>query len=70
MCQAVAQVAVQVHGGAGFTEEFKVEQYFRDSMIMTIGGGTSEMQLDIIGRKLGMKYERYGPGPASVARDA
>ncbi len=70
MCQAVAQVAVQVHGGAGFTEEFKVEQYFRDSMIMTIGGGTSEMQLDIIGRKLGMKYERYGRGPAPVARDA
>lgn len=58
MCQTVARTAVQIHGGAGFTQEYKVEQFYRDSMIMTIGGGTSEVQLDIIGRGLGMRSGR------------
>jgi len=69
MCQTVAQAAVQVHGGAGFTQEFKVEQYLRDSMIMTIGAGTSEMQLDIIGRALGLQYDSYRPKPAPAGDD-
>lgn len=55
MCQDVARAAVQVHGGAGFMKEFRVERYLRDSMVMTIGGGTSEVQAEIIGRRLGLR---------------
>lgn len=58
MCQDVARSAVQVFGGIGFMKEERVERYFRDSMIMTIGGGTSEIQADIIGKSLGLPFER------------
>lgn len=54
MCQDVARRCLQIHGGAGFMKEFRAERYYRDSMIMTIGGGTSEIQAEIIGRRLGL----------------
>jgi len=60
MCQDVARAAVQVHGGAGFMKEFRVERYYRDSMIMTIGGGTSEIQAEIIGKWLAGREPRGG----------
>jgi alkylation response protein AidB-like acyl-CoA dehydrogenase len=52
MCQTVARRCIQIHGGAGFMKEYRAERYYRDSMIMTIGGGTSEIQAEIIGRHL------------------
>lgn len=48
--------AIQVHGGAGFTEEFPVSQYARDSKILSIWEGTSFIQaIDLVGRKMRMK---------------
>lgn len=57
MCQRVSRQAVQAHGGAGFMKEFSVERFYRDAMVMTIGGGTSEIQAELIARELGLKGE-------------
>ncbi|HUY27941.1 MAG TPA: acyl-CoA dehydrogenase family protein [Candidatus Binataceae bacterium] len=49
-----ASEAVQIHGGYGYTREFKVERYFRDAKITEIYEGTSEIQrLVIAGQVLG-----------------
>jgi len=44
--------AVQIHGGYGFTKEYPVERYLRDSKLGTIGEGTSEIQKMVIARHL------------------
>lgn len=44
--------AVQVHGGYGYTTEFPVERFLRDAKMLTIGGGTSEIQRHIIAKGL------------------
>ena len=47
--------AIQVHGGAGYTTDFPVEQFFRESRIHPIHEGTTGMQgLDLLGRKITM----------------
>lgn len=46
----VTNLAVQVHGGAGYMEEFRVARMYRDIKIAEIGGGTSEIQKQIIAR--------------------
>jgi hypothetical protein len=49
----VCSEAMQVHGGAGFTEHFPVSQYLRDVRIALIYEGTNGIQaLDLVGRKL------------------
>ncbi|OIB56799.1 acyl-CoA dehydrogenase family protein [Natrialba sp. SSL1] len=48
----VANEAVQVHGGYGYTKDFDVERYYRDAKITTIYEGTSEIQKKIIARDL------------------
>ncbi|HEV7386522.1 MAG TPA: acyl-CoA dehydrogenase C-terminal domain-containing protein, partial [Phenylobacterium sp.] len=49
----VCSDAMQVHGGAGFTEHFPVSQYLRDCRIALIYEGTNGIQaLDLVGRKL------------------
>ena len=45
-------IALQVHGGYGYTKEYAVERYFRDAKILTIGEGTSEIQKLVIMREL------------------
>jgi len=52
VCVKVANEAVQIHGGYGFTKDFPVEKFFRDSKLCTIGEGTSEIQIMVISRKL------------------
>ncbi len=48
--------AIQVLGGVGYTQEYPVEQYLRDSKILTIWEGTSFIQAnDLVGRKMRMK---------------
>ena len=47
-----ARDAVQIHGGAGYTEDFPVERYFRDAKICEIYEGTSEVQRIVISRHL------------------
>jgi alkylation response protein AidB-like acyl-CoA dehydrogenase len=46
----VALDAVQIHGGYGYTKEFPVERFLRDSKLGTIGEGTSEVQRLVIAR--------------------
>lgn len=48
----VANEAIQVHGGYGYTTDFDVERYYRDAKITTIYEGTSEIQKKIIARHL------------------
>jgi len=48
----VAEEAVQVHGGYGYTTDFDVERYYRDAKITTIYEGTSEIQKKVIARHL------------------
>jgi len=49
-----AREATQVHGGYGFMNEFPVARFWRDSKILEIGEGTSEIQRMIIARDLGL----------------
>lgn len=44
--------AVQIFGGYGYTKEFPVEKYYRDSKLCTIGEGTSEIQKLVISREI------------------
>lgn len=44
--------AIQVHGGYGYIKEYDVERFFRDSKILEIGEGTSEIQRIIISREI------------------
>jgi alkylation response protein AidB-like acyl-CoA dehydrogenase len=56
---AIASDAMQVHGGAGFTEHFPASQYLRDCRIALIYEGTNGVQaLDLVGRKLAAKGGR------------
>ncbi|MGH2776262.1 MAG: acyl-CoA dehydrogenase family protein [Actinomycetota bacterium] len=50
----VAREAVQIHGGYGYIEEFPVCRHFRDSKILEIGEGTSEVMRILIARELGL----------------
>jgi hypothetical protein len=50
----VTELAIQVYGGAGYCQDYPVEQYMRDSKIFSIYEGTNHIQaLDLVGRKLG-----------------
>jgi short/branched chain acyl-CoA dehydrogenase len=49
-----ARAATQIHGGYGFMNEFAVARHYRDSKILEIGEGTSEVQLMLIAREVGL----------------
>lgn len=49
-----AREATQIHGGYGFMNEFPVARFWRDSKILEIGEGTSEVQRMLIARELGL----------------
>jgi alkylation response protein AidB-like acyl-CoA dehydrogenase len=44
--------AIQVHGGYGYVEEYKVERYLRDAKLTEIGEGTSQIQRLVIARRI------------------
>lgn len=52
MCVWVSNEAVQIHGGYGYTKDFPVEKFYRDSKLCTIGEGTSEIQKLVIAKQL------------------
>ena len=52
MCMRVTTEAIQVLGGYGYIKEYDVERFFRDSKILEIGEGTSEVQRIIISREI------------------
>ena len=52
VCVKVANEAVQIFGGYGYTKDFPVEKFYRDSKLCTIGEGTSEIQKLVIAREI------------------
>jgi alkylation response protein AidB-like acyl-CoA dehydrogenase len=50
--ERVCRNAIQVHGGYGYSSDFPVERFYRDTRLMTIGEGTSEVQRLVIARQL------------------
>ena len=63
-CLEANNLAIQVHGGYGYTREYDVEQHYRDNRLNPIHEGTHGIQsLDLLGRKVTM---RGGAGLAAV----
>ncbi len=55
-CVAANDLAIQVHGGYGYTREYDVEQHYRDNRLNPIHEGTHGIQaLDLLGRKVTMQ---------------
>jgi alkylation response protein AidB-like acyl-CoA dehydrogenase len=52
VCVSVSSEAVQIFGGYGFTKDYPVEKFYRDSKLCTIGEGTSEIQKLVISREI------------------
>jgi alkylation response protein AidB-like acyl-CoA dehydrogenase len=52
ICVQVSTDAVQIFGGYGYTKDFPVEKFYRDSKLCTIGEGTSEIQKLVISRDI------------------
>lgn len=50
----IADDAVQVFGGYGCMQEFRIERFYRDARILPIGGGTSEILKDIVAKRMGL----------------
>jgi alkylation response protein AidB-like acyl-CoA dehydrogenase len=65
-CLAANDLAIQVHGGYGYTREYDVEQHYRDNRLNPIHEGTHGIQsLDLLGRKV---VQHDGASLAAVAR--
>lgn len=52
VCVKAATEGVQIFGGYGYTKDYPVEKFYRDSKLCTIGEGTSEIQKLVISREL------------------
>ncbi len=50
----IADMCIQIHGGYGYMMEYEVQRIWRDQRIQPIGGGTSEIQKEIIGKLIGL----------------
>ncbi len=51
---SVADRAVQIFGGYGFLDETRVAMHYRDARVLRIGGGTDEVQMEILARRMGL----------------
>jgi alkylation response protein AidB-like acyl-CoA dehydrogenase len=51
-CVRISNEAVQIFGGYGYTKDFPVEKFYRDSKLCTIGEGTTEIQKLVISRSI------------------
>ncbi len=52
VCVRVANEAVQIHGGYGYTKVYPVEKFYRDAKLCTIGEGTTEIQKVVIAKNI------------------
>jgi alkylation response protein AidB-like acyl-CoA dehydrogenase len=50
-----ALACLQIHGGSGYTMDLDVQRYVRDALLLTIGGGTTQIQRNVIARHLGLR---------------
>ncbi len=58
LVRLVADVCLQFHGGMGYTEEYPLARYYRDSRLFPIGGGADEIMMSIIAKYEGFYTER------------
>jgi alkylation response protein AidB-like acyl-CoA dehydrogenase len=56
-CHEICLKALRVHGGYGYSKEFTIERLYRDAPFLLIGEGTSEIQKQVIARRLLEKYK-------------
>jgi acyl-CoA dehydrogenase len=54
MCCKLADMSLQLHGGAGYMMEYDIQRHWRDARLGPIGGGTSEIMNEIIAKQLGL----------------
>ncbi|MEU7529027.1 acyl-CoA dehydrogenase family protein [Saccharothrix sp. NPDC042600] len=52
-CSFVVDAAVQLHGGAGYLRDSEVERHYRDARILGIGGGATEVMVELAAKRLG-----------------
>lgn len=50
----VADVCLQIHGGAGYMDDYRVSRQFRDARLWRIGAGTDEVMNEVIAKRLGL----------------
>ena len=55
VAERVTSLALELHGGYGYTKDYPVEKFYRDAKIGTIYEGTSNMQLQTIAKGLGVR---------------
>ena len=53
--KSISDTCLQILGGYGYCMEYPIQRFFRDSRLATIGGGTSEIQKNIIAASLGLR---------------
>lgn len=75
MTQSSLDLAIQIHGGAGYTRDFQVEQLYRDNRLNPIHEGTTGIQgIDLVGRKIrrdgGASFRQALERVRSTIRDA
>jgi alkylation response protein AidB-like acyl-CoA dehydrogenase len=49
-----ADLGMQVMGGAGYSEEYDMAMFYRDARVGPIGGGSNEIQRNVIAKKMGL----------------
>lgn len=74
-CLAANDLAIQVHGGYGYTRDYNVEQFYRDNRLNPIHEGTHGIQgIDLLGRKVAMRGGRaldiFGTAVAATCGNA
>jgi butyryl-CoA dehydrogenase len=57
LCVEVTQQSFRIHGGYGYSKEYEIERLMRDAPFLLIGEGTSEIQKQIISKRLLSEYK-------------
>lgn len=61
--------AIQIHGGYGYMKDTEIEMFMRDAKLLDIGGGTTEIQLNLIALRYLLLTERPSLNPFSLPPD-